>query len=132
MPIDRSLIEDLAARRETASLGGGAEKLAKRREEGRLTARERLDRLFDPDTFLEFGMHAQHACHAFGLAGKELPADGVVTGIGYVAGRAVAAYAHDFTVGGGALGRIHSRKVCDLMEYAMKAGIPIVGVNDSG
>jgi propionyl-CoA carboxylase beta chain len=132
MPIDPALIKDLAARRQKVALGGGAQKLAKYAEQGRLTARGRLDALFDAHTFLEFGMHAQHASHAFGLAGKELPADGVVTGIGYVDGRAVAAYAHDFTVGGGALGRVHARKVCDLMDYAMKAGMPIVGVNDSG
>jgi propionyl-CoA carboxylase beta chain len=77
-------------------------------------------------------MHAQHACHSFGMEDKAMPADGVVTGIGYVDGRPVAAYAHDFTVGGGALGRIHAKKVCDLMDYAMKAGMPVVGINDSG
>ena len=132
MPIDPALLKDLEARRKAAALGGGAEKIAKRHEKGQLTARDRLDVLYDEGTFVEFGMHAQHACHAFGMEDKLLPADGAVTGIGYVDGRPVAGYSHDFTVGGGALGRIHARKVCDLMEYAMKAGIPIVGVNDSG
>ncbi|RME69330.1 MAG: acyl-CoA carboxylase subunit beta [Verrucomicrobia bacterium] len=132
MPIDPSLLAELEARREKALNGGGADKIAQRREKGLMTARDRLDAFFDDGTFIEFGMHAQHACHAFGMEKREMPADGVVTGIGYVAGRPVAAYAHDFTVGGGALGRIHARKVCTLMDYAMKAGIPIVGVNDSG
>lgn len=132
MSIDPTLVKDLAERRKTASLGGGQEKIDKRHAKGQLSARERLEALFDKDTFIEFGMHAQHACHAFGMEKKPMPADGVVTGIGYVEGRSVAAYSHDFTVGGGALGRIHARKVCDLMDYAMKAGIPLVGVNDSG
>jgi len=132
MPIDPALLKELDARRKKAALGGGKDKIAKRHEKGQLTARDRLALLFDADTFIEFGMHAAHACHAFGMEDKEMPADGVVTGIGYVAGRPVAAYSHDFTVGGGALGRIHARKVCDLMDYAMKAGMPIVGVNDSG
>lgn len=132
MPIDPLLVKDLATRREAVLLGGGAEKLDKQRRDGRLTARERLAALYDPHTFIEFGMHAHHSAHAFGMADKEMPADGIVTGIGYVGGRAVAAYSHDFTVGGGTLGRIHARKVCELMEYAMKAGMPIVGINDSG
>ena len=132
MPIDPGLISDLVQRQKTAVAGGGAEKAARRRAEGRLSARERLAALFDADTFIEFGMHAQHGCHAFGLETKPMPADGVVTGIGYVDGRPAAAYSHDFSVGGGSLGRIHAKKVCDLMDYAMKAGIPIVGINDSG
>jgi len=132
MPIDPSLLAELDARRRTAALGGGADKAAARNAAGQLTARQRLEALFDAGTFVEFGMHAAHACHAFGMEGRQLPADGVVTGIGYVGGRPVAAAAHDFTAGGGALGRIHARKVCDLLDYAMKAGIPVVSVNDSG
>ncbi|MDZ7592495.1 MAG: acyl-CoA carboxylase subunit beta [Rubrivivax sp.] len=132
MPIDPELVKELEQRREAVMRGGGSDKLAKRRGEGRLTARERLDALFDAHSFLEFGMHAHHASHAFGLAGKDLPADGVITGVGLMEGRAVAAFSHDFTVGGGALGRIHARKVCDLLDYAMKAGIPVIGFNDSG
>lgn len=132
MPIDPKLLKDLQKRRETALLGGGEDKMAKRKEKGLLPARERLLRLFDPDTFQEFGMHAKHSCKSFGMDKKHMPGDGVVTGTGYVDGRPVAAYAHDFTVGGGALGRIHAKKVCDLIDYAIKAGIPVVGVNDSG
>ncbi len=132
MAIQPNLLEDLAARRAKALLGGGEDKIARRHAKGRMTARERLAALYDKGTFIEFGLHAAHACHAFGMADKEMPADGVVTGIGYVGGRPVAACSHDFTVGGGALGRIHAKKVCDLMDYAMTAGMPILGINDSG
>lgn len=95
-------------------------------------ARERLDTLFEPGTFQEFGMHAQHTCTRFGLDKKQLPYDGVVCGTGLVDGRPVAAYAQDFTVGGGAVGRIHAKKICDLMDFAVESGMPVVGVNDSG
>lgn len=132
MPIDKKLLDDLKKRRQTAITGGGKDKHEKRASRGQLSARERLALLFDPDTFQEMGMHAQHTCHSFGMEKRKMPADGVVTGVGYVDGRPVAAYAHDFTVGGGALGRIHAKKVCDLLDYAAKAGIPVVGINDSG
>ncbi len=132
MPIDKNLMKDLESRRATAMEGGGADKLEKRKKKGQLTARERLINLFDENTFQEFGMHAQHACSSFGMEKRKMPGDGVVTGTGYIDGRPVAAYAHDFTVGGGALGRIHAKKVCDIMDYAIKAGIPIIGINDSG
>ncbi len=132
MPIDRKLLKDLEKRRDTAMKGGGEEKQKKRRDKGLMTARERLVHLFDENTFQEFGMHAQHSCKSFGMEKRKMPGDGVVTGTGYIDGRPVAAFAHDFTVGGGALGRIHAKKVCDIMDYAIKAGIPIVGVNDSG
>ena len=132
MPIDPSLLEALKSRRETALAGGGQDKVEKRHHKGQLTARERLQLLFDPEGFVEFGMHANHGCNSFGMPEKSMPADGVVAGIGYVQGRPVAAYSHDFTVGGGALGRIHAKKVCNLLDYAMKAGIPIIGINDSG
>ncbi len=132
MAIDPKLIEELRTRREVARQAGGADKLAARREKGLLSARERLEVFFQAGTFQEFGMHAEHACTRFGLAGKSLPYDGVVCGTGMVNGRAVAAYAHDFTVGGGALGRIHAKKICDLMDFAHESGMPVVGVNDSG
>lgn len=130
--MDNKLLSELKERRAKAIDGGGKAKQEKRRAKGQMTARDRLEALLDPDTFIEFGMHAKHSCHAFGMKDKEMPCDGVVTGIGYSGGRPVAVFAHDFTVGGGALGRIHAKKVCDLMDYAMKAGIPIIGFNDSG
>jgi propionyl-CoA carboxylase beta chain len=132
MAIDPKLIEELELRRKQALEGGGKDKLQKRRDMGLMSARERMEGLFDAGSFQEFGMHAQNSGRQFGLEGKKLPGDGVVTGIGCVNGRVVAAYAHDFTVSGGSLGRIHAKKVCTLMDYAMKAGIPVVGINDSG
>ncbi|MGB0185058.1 MAG: acyl-CoA carboxylase subunit beta [Opitutales bacterium] len=132
MAIEPKLLEELHARREVARLAGGADKQAKRHERGQLNARERLETFFEPDTFQEFGMHAQHSCHRFGMEKKKLPGDGVVCGTGLVEGRPVAAYAHDFTVSGGSLGRIHAKKVCDLMDFAHEAGMPVVGINDSG
>ncbi|MFP4165990.1 MAG: acyl-CoA carboxylase subunit beta [Opitutales bacterium] len=132
MAIDPERLRELKERRETARKAGGEDKIAKRHEQGLLTARERLEAFFQEGTFQEFGMHAEHACTRFGMANKSLPYDGVVCGTGLVDGRPVAAYAHDFTVGGGALGRIHAKKICDLMDFAHEAGIPVVGVNDSG
>lgn len=132
MAIDPKLLEDLRTRREVAAKAGGEDKLAKRHAKGLLGARERLEIFFQEGTFQEFGMHAQHSCHRFGMEKKALPYDGVVCGTGLVDGRPVAAYSHDFTVGGGALGRIHAKKVCDLMDFAHESGMPVVGVNDSG
>ncbi len=132
MSIDPALLERLENARNTAEAGGGEARIAKRHEKGLLTARERLARLFEPGTFMEFGKHAQHACHQFGMEKKSMPGDGVVTGVGYIDGRPVAAFSQDFTVGGGALGRIHAKKICDLMEYAGQAGMPVFGINDSG
>ena len=77
-------------------------------------------------------MHAEHDCHNFGMEKKSLPGDGVVTGTGLVDGRLVAAFSQDFTVSGGSLGRIHAKKICDMMDYALKVGCPIIGFNDSG
>lgn len=132
MAITKELLDDLRKRREKARAAGGAERLEKRRAAGLMTARERLEAFFEAGTFQEFGMHAQHACHNFGMQSKAMPYDGVVTGVGLVDGRAVAAFSQDFTVGGGALGRIHAKKICDLMEFALDSGIPVVGINDSG
>ena len=132
MPIDKKFLQTLAERRATASAGGGTDKLAARRDKGIMTARDRLTNLYQADTFQEIGMHAQHDCHNFGMEGKPMPGDGVVTGVGLVDGRPVAAFSQDFTVGGGALGRIHAKKICELMDYALKAGMPLVGFNDSG
>ncbi|HKK17090.1 MAG TPA: acyl-CoA carboxylase subunit beta, partial [Opitutales bacterium] len=132
MPIDPKLLEELRARREKARQAGGEEKLAKRHEKGLMGARERLETFFEEGTFQEFGMHAEHSCHRFGMEKKDLPYDGVVCGTGLVDGRPVAAYSQDFTVSGGSLGRIHAKKICDLMDFAHEAGMPVVGVNDSG
>ncbi|MCX6939096.1 MAG: acyl-CoA carboxylase subunit beta [Verrucomicrobia bacterium] len=132
MAIDPALLKQLEEKRQKAYAAGGLEKLAERKKKGLMSARERINALFQPDTFMEFGLHAQHDAHHFGMGDKEMPCDGVITGVGYVDGRPVAAYAQDFTVGGGAVGRIHAKKICDLMDYAQQSGIPVVGINDSG
>ncbi|ACB76586.1 acyl-CoA carboxylase subunit beta [Opitutus terrae] len=132
MAISPALLKQLEEKRQVAYAAGGAAKLAERKKKGLLSARERLEALFTPGTFMEFGLHAQHACHDFGLETKSFPGDGVITGVGYVDGRPVAAFSQDFTVGGGALGRIHSKKISDLYDYAMQSGMPVIGINDSG
>jgi propionyl-CoA carboxylase beta chain len=132
MAISKELLDDLSARREAAIAGGGQDKADARREKGLMTARDRIDRLFEPDTFQEMGTHAEHNTRGFGMEEKSLPGDGVVTGIGYVDGRPVAGFSQDFTVAGGSLGQVHATKICDVMDYAGKTGMPIVGFNDSG
>lgn len=132
MSIRQEYLNTLESRRKSAREGGGEARHEKRRTKGLLSARERLDTFFDDDTFQEWGMHVAHSCHDFGMEKKTLPCDGVVTGVGWVDGRPIAAYSHDATVGGGALGQRHAKKICDLMEYALEGGMPMVGVNDSG
>ncbi len=125
-------LEDLARRRAAVSAGGGADKLAKRRAEGRMAARDRLDALFQPETFQEIGAHARHTGRHFGAADKDYPADGVVVGTGYVDGRLVAAFAQDFTVAAGTLGKRHAEKIVAVMDAAVKLGAPVVAFKDSG
>jgi propionyl-CoA carboxylase beta chain len=132
MSIRQELLANLEARRRTAQLGGGAERLEQRRQKGQLSARQRIEALIDPNSFLEWGMHVEHACHDFGMAGKPMACDGVVTGVGQVAGRGVGLFSQDATVGGGALGQRHAQKICDVMDYSLECGLPFVGINDSG
>lgn len=132
MPIKKELLENLAQRRAKIEAGGGLDKLEARRKKGLMTARDRISELFEPNSFQEFGAHAEHTGTNFGLDKKYMPADGVVTGIGQVDGRPVAAYSQDFTVAGGSLGNIHAQKICNVMDYAVKAGMPVIGINDSG
>ena len=132
MAIDPQFLNELEERRKIASEGGGLDKLEARHAKGQMGARERLDFLFDPNTFDESGMHVQHDCHDFGMETKKFPGDGVVTGTGYIAGRPVAAFSQDFTVGGGAVGRMHAKKICALMDEAAQTGMPVIAINDSG
>lgn len=113
---------------------GGATAVEKHKAKapGRMTARERLDYLFDPGTFRELDRHVRHRCVHFGMDKVEIPADGVITGFGRVDGRPVFAFAQDFTARAGSLGEMHSRKICKVMDLALKAGCPFVGLNDSG
>jgi methylmalonyl-CoA carboxyltransferase large subunit len=117
-------------RRAELLLGGGEERIRKQHQQGKLTARERLGLLLDPDSFVEFGLYA---CPSSGdLREQTLPADGVVTGKGVVDGRPLFVFAQDFTVSGGSVGGRHASKIVSCMEYALKCGIPVVGINDSG
>jgi methylmalonyl-CoA carboxyltransferase large subunit len=126
------LVEDLRKVRARLQQGGGPERLAKQKEQGKLTARERIDALVDPGSFEEVGLFAQHRQTNFGLAGREIPADGVVTGAASVDGRLVHLASQDFTVLGGSAGEIHSHKVADVMQMSLKSGSPFVFINDSG
>lgn len=125
-------IADLRARREKLYLGGGEERLRKQREQGKMTARERVEFLIDPGTMQETGLFAQHRATHFGMAGKEIPADGVVTGVGCIDGRLVHFASQDFTVLGGSAGELHSIKVAEIMKQSLATGSPFVFINDSG
>jgi methylmalonyl-CoA carboxyltransferase large subunit len=127
-----ALIEALRKKGEHLRQGGGPDRLARHREQGKFTARERIDGLLDAGSFEELGLFAQHRQTDFGMAGKEAPADGVVTGAGSVDGRLVHLASQDFTVLGGSAGEVHSLKVAEVMERALKTGSPFVFINDSG
>ena len=112
--------------------GGGPERLAKHRASGKLTARERLESLFDPGTFTEIDPFVTHRVQGFGMEERTIPGDGVVTGWGEIDGRPTCAFSQDATVFGGALGEAHAMKIVKIMETARKAGVPIIGLDDSG
>ncbi|MEI8234394.1 MAG: acyl-CoA carboxylase subunit beta [Verrucomicrobiota bacterium] len=132
MAIEKHLVDELRKRREAAINLGGKDKIEKRHAKGLMSARDRLDNLFAKGTFQEFGQHATHRATLFGMIDKVLPADGVVTGVGEVDGRPVAAFSQDFTTAGGSLGNMHAEKICDAIEYAIKNGMPVLSFNDSG
>jgi len=115
-----------------AELGGGADRLERQHAAGKLTARERMDLLFDPGTFEELDKLVTHRCRDFGMADQVVPGDGVVAGHGLVDGRQVFAFAQDFTVFGGSLSETNAAKIVKIMDLAVKVGSPIVGLNDSG
>ena len=124
--------EHLAELERRAELGGGEDRLRRQRESGKLTARERIDLLFDAGTFDEFDKLVTHRCRDFGMEKELGPGDGVVAGQGLVDGRSVFAFAQDFTVFGGSLSETNAAKICKVMDLAMKMGSPVVGLNDSG
>src|SRR6476619_2039132 len=122
-------LEDLERR---AELGGGEERLRRQHEAGKLTARERIELLFDPASFEEFDKLVTHRCRDFGMDEQIIPGDGVVSGVGRVEGRTVYAFAQDFTVFGGSLSETNAAKIVKIMDLAVKMGAPVVGLNDSG
>ena len=115
-----------------AVLGGGQARIDKQHEAGKLTARERITALLDPDSFVELDRFVTHRCADFGMAEQKILGDGVVTGHGTVDGRPVCVFAQDFTVFGGSLSGAYAAKICKVMDLAMKIGCPVVGLNDSG
>ena len=125
-------IHDLYDRKREVELGGGEDKIEKQHEKGKLTARERIELLVDPGTFVEINGFIEHNCNDFGLDQQKIAGDGVVTGFGKVNGRPIYLFAQDFTVFGGALGEMHAKKIVNVMDLAAKNGAPFVGLNDSG
>ncbi len=125
-------LDELLKFKAEIALGGGQKKIEAQHASGKLTARERLNVLFDENSFVEMDVFVSHRCHNFDMEGKKAPGDGVVTGYGMVEGRLVFAYAQDFTVLGGSLGEYHAEKIVKVQNMALKMGAPIVGLNDSG
>lgn len=123
-------LEELQQRRERAKLGGGSERIARQHQAGKLTAHERLDVLLDEGSFVELDPFVVHRTTDFPL--EKIPGDGVVTGYGLIWGRKVYLFAQDFTVYGGSLSEAHAEKICKIMDLAVKAGVPVIGLNDSG
>jgi len=125
-------LENLRQRKEALLLGGGQKAIDKQHSQGKLTARERIEALLDPNSFVELDPFAQHRCTNFGMEKKKVDGDGVVTGYGTVNGRLVYVFSQDFTVIGGSLGLMHAKKIVHCQKAALKVGAPLIGINDSG
>ena len=127
-----SVITQLVQKRQQARAGGGKERVKTQHEKGKLTARERLEILLDPESFEEYGLYVEHRCAHFGMEDKKHAGDGVVTGQGTINGRLVFVYSQDFTVIGGTLSETNAKKICNILDMAIKVGAPVIGINDSG
>lgn len=125
-------VDEFKEKEKVGKLGGGAGQIEKQHKLGKLTARERIGLLLDPDTFLEVGMFVTHRCNDFGMDQRRIWGDGVVTGSGKIDGRTVHLYSQDFTILGGSLGEYHAKKIGDIMDAAVERGTPIIGLGDSG
>jgi hypothetical protein len=128
----REKLELLQQKRSESEQGGGADRIATQHQKGKMTARERLDVLLDPGSFVELDRFVTHRATDFGLADQKVLGDGVVTGWGRVEGRLVYVFSQDFTVFGGSLSEAHAEKICKVMDLAVQNGAPVVGLNDSG
>ncbi len=126
------IVERLEKMRSQARLGGGQKRIDAQHAKGKLTARERLELLLDDGSFEEWDLFVEHRCSDFGMADQKVPGDGVVTGHGFINGRPVFVFSQDFTVFGGSLSEAHAEKICKVMDTAMKVGVPVIGLNDSG
>ena len=122
----------LIDKRKLANLGGGEERIKKQHQAGKYSARERIEKLVDPGSFIEFDRFVIHKCVQFGMANSKYLGDGVITGFATIDGQRVALFSQDFTCWGGALGASHAKKICKIMDFAIENRIPIIGINDSG
>src|SRR4030067_1528705 len=125
-------VDQLKELNKQAELGGGQKRIDEQHSKGKLTARERIDLLLDQGSFNELDRFVVHQCVDFGMAEKKTLGDGVVTGYGTIDGRLVYVFSQDFTVFGGSLGEMFAKKVCKIMDLAVNAGAPVIGLNDSG
>ncbi|RKZ28203.1 methylmalonyl-CoA carboxyltransferase, partial [bacterium] len=125
-------IEQLEKLRAQAKLGGGEERIKRQHDKGKLTARERIELLLDPYTFEEYGEFVTHRCTDFDMDKNRPLGDSIVTGYGKIHGRPTFVFSQDFTVFGGTLGLVHAEKMMKIMDLAMKVGVPVIGLNDSG
>ncbi|WP_017531490.1 acyl-CoA carboxylase subunit beta, partial [Pelosinus sp. HCF1] len=125
-------LDDMNKRTQKVMVGGGTKRIDKQHALGKMTARERIEKLLDVNSFMELDRFVTHRCTNFGMEKEEAPGEGVVTGYGTIDGRLVYVFAQDFTVVGGSLGEMHAAKICKVQELAMKMGVPIIGINDSG
>jgi len=128
----QEILQQLAEKRAAARAGGGKRRIDAQHSKGRLTARERIELLLDPDSFEEWDMFVEHRSSDFGMGEQKVPGDGVVTGYGTINGRLVFLFSQDFTVFGGSLSEAHAEKICKVMDQAMRVGAPVIGINDSG
>ncbi|MDH3315619.1 MAG: acyl-CoA carboxylase subunit beta [Gammaproteobacteria bacterium] len=128
----KEILQKLEEKREAARKGGGERRVKAQHDKGKLTARERLEILLDPDSFEEWDMFVEQRCTDFGMESQSIPGDGVVTGHGTINGRLVFVFSQDFTVFGGSLSEAQAEKICKIMDQAMRVGAPIIGINDSG
>src|SRR5258707_6832101 len=128
----QDILKRLEEKRAAARAGGGEKRVAAQHAKGRLTARERIELLLDPDSFEEWDMFVEHRSADFGMAENKGPGDGVVTGYGTVNGRLVFVFSQDFTVFGGSLSEAHAEKICKVMDQAVRVGAQVIGINDSG
>ena len=128
----KDILQQLAAQREEARLGGGETRIAAQHSKGKLTARERLELLLDEGSFEEFDMFVAHRCVDFGMQDSRPMGDGVITGWGTINGRMVYVFSQDFTVMGGSVSETHAAKICKVMDMAVQNGAPVIGLNDSG
>ncbi len=129
---ERREIKELKDLKRRSRVGGGSERIERQHKQGKMTARERIEAIMDPSSFVETDAFLTHQCNNFGMERNKVPGDGVVTGYGTIEGKQVYIFAQDFTVFGGSVGKMHATKICKVMDMALKNGCPIIGVFDSG